>query len=192
MWEWIKQKLRSAAFNDVASLHLISAHYTWGNYAGIALRMYLEKDHPFRIALTPHFYRTTFTLESAASLLFNPDGMLARFLNYEYHGGIEENFKMQLDKAANFSTWTDDLAKRNLLDDPLIAIANDGVELYQILTQYISDLIDYIYPDDKSVNKDEGMKEVFKYISEHIAGGPEQFSKESLKKVNVRKQLFAL
>jgi len=71
LWEWAKLKARSASFVYISIEHLMWYHMNYANIPGMALRMFLQPDHPIRLAMTPHFYRThRYVIQFIGFLLF--------------------------------------------------------------------------------------------------------------------------
>lgn len=68
-WEWAKLKSRSAVVVEVSLWHLVIYHQKWANYPSMALRKFLQPEHPARMALTPHFLWTHRTCAMAKDFL---------------------------------------------------------------------------------------------------------------------------
>jgi len=167
-WEWIKQKVRTATFISTQLLHLSVEHYTWGNYGCTALRKFLPKNHAFRIAFSVHFWRTAFTCSVSAPLLYSKRGLLSRVGNVEYEGGLEQ---MIMDNLGNFKfgTYTEDLKKRGVDNCAFHVGTTDGrVDLHKIIVDYVADMIDFIYPNDKDLENDEHMKKAYGFLFKNL------------------------
>ena len=162
-WEWAKLKSRTAVFVMAAFIHLGDVHYVLGNYGATALRKYLPPTHPFRRALTPHFYKTHHTCRRAEYSLFSEFGLLSRGLSFAYEGGLKQFFIDQIG-GYKFKRYADEIKERGLTDCHFHVGANDGVDLFNIFHEYIADLIAEIYSSQDDLDNDEDMKRSHEYL----------------------------
>ena len=61
--------------------------------------------------------------------------------------------------------------------------ATDGVGLHKVMVNYVSNLIDEIYPTVESLEADDDMRKVYGYLSGKMKGVPPEFSMANLKLV---------
>lgn len=164
-WEWAKLKSRTAAFIKAAFIHLGDVHYVVGNVGGMALRKFMSPKHPFRRALTPHFYKTHHTCRRAEFSLFSEAGLLYRGLSLTYEGGLKQVFIDHIG-GYKFKKYTDEIKERKLEGCRFHVGANDGMELCDIFYEYISDFVDELYPSQEEFESDFDMKKSHKYLVE--------------------------
>ena len=162
-WEWAKLKSRTAAFTKAAFVHLANVHYCWGNRAGCALRMYLPPNHPLRRAFTPHFYKTHHTCIRAQNSLFDKAGLLSRGLCLKYEGGVKQVF-MDYIGGFSFKRFPDEIKEQGVHECAFHVGAQDGIDLHNILSQYVSDLVDETYDNQRELDRDEEMEKAHKYL----------------------------
>eukprot|EP00579_Thalassiosira_antarctica_P009733 CAMPEP_0201920676 /NCGR_PEP_ID=MMETSP0903-20130614/9225_1 /ASSEMBLY_ACC=CAM_ASM_000552 /TAXON_ID=420261 /ORGANISM="Thalassiosira antarctica, Strain CCMP982" /LENGTH=690 /DNA_ID=CAMNT_0048457475 /DNA_START=93 /DNA_END=2165 /DNA_ORIENTATION=+ len=180
-WEWAKLKARSALFVNIQLMHLVTYHQIWANVPGMALRKFLQPSHPVRIALTPHFFRTHQTCTQAKDLLVAPRGPLGRALPFEYEDGHKKVLKLLMNDY-RFKTWPDELEQSGMKDVEYVG-ATDAVSLHKIMVNYVSNLIDEIYPTVELLEADDDMRKAYIYMSEKMKGVPPEFSMGNLKLV---------
>lgn len=181
-WEWAKLKSRSSAFVKVSLMHLVDAHYRWGNVPGAAMRMFLGKDHPVRRAFSVHFFKTAYTCARARYSLFDKGGILSRGLSYEYQGGLEKVF-MDMLRDFRFTKFPDDIKERGLEDCNFHVCATDGMDLYKIAHTYVSEFLDEVYPDEAHLQEDVEMKQCWDHMTYTFKGMPQEFTLDNLKEV---------
>lgn len=162
-WEWAKLKSRTAAFTKAAFVHLADMHSCWGNRACCALRMYLPPNHPLRRAFTPHFYKTHHTCVRAKSSLFDKAGLLSRAMTLNYEGGLKLVFKDYIG-GFSFKRFPDEIKEQGVQECPFHVGAQDGIDLHNILCQYVSDLVDETYDNQRALDRDEEMEKAHKYL----------------------------
>lgn len=180
-WEWAKLKSRTAAFIKAAFIHLGDLHYVVGNEGGMALRKFISPKHPFRRALTPHFYKTHHTCRRAQFSLFDEGGLLFRGLSLTYEGGLKQVFIDHIG-GYKFKKYTDDIKERRLEGCRFHVGANDGVELCNIMYEYISDLLDELYSSQGELENDSEMRKAHNYLVDKL-DAPE-FADYTLENVN--------
>jgi hypothetical protein len=181
-WEWAKYKSRTAAFVKTAMMHVSEAHYIWGNVPVAALRMFLPPDHPIRRSFSVHFYKTAHICARAEYSLFNERGVLGRSMTLTYKGGLE-SFFMDLLSGFRFTTFTDDLKKRGVDKCEFLVAATDGADLHSIMVDYVSAVIDSVYPDQAALDDDVHMKEMWYYLAYKLKGMPVAYTLENVKLV---------
>jgi hypothetical protein len=181
-WEWAKFKSRTSAFVKMSMIHVTEAHYIWGNVPVAALRMFLPPDHPIRRAFSVHFYKTAYTCARAEYSLFEERGVLGRSLSLTYEGGLESYF-IDLLEGFRFTRFPDDLKKRGVDKCEFLVAATDGVDLHTILVDYVSALIDNIYPDQAALDDDIPMKEMWYHLAYKLKGMPFTYTLENVKMV---------
>jgi len=180
-WEWAKLKARSAVFVYASVEYLMWYHMIYANIPGMSLRMFLPPDHPVRLALTPHFFRTHSTCNQAEHLLVVEKGIIHRALPFQYKGGLEK-FYTDMMTSFQFSTYPVELEQRGMMDNEH-HIGTDGVFLHGILSRYVSNLVDEIYPDKMSFMADPRLKEHYEFMSKKIRGVTSEFNMSNFKMV---------
>jgi hypothetical protein len=180
-WEWAKLKSRSAAFIKAAFIHFGEVHYMWGNHGGASIRMFLPPNHPFRRALTPHFYKTHHTCRRAQYSLFDREGVLARGLSLDYDTGLKKVFFDYIG-GFKYESFADNLKARKVDDCAFHIGATDAMDLFNTLNQYISDLFDEIYPDLETFQGDDGFRQLHDYLVRELSI-PRRLSKFTLENV---------
>lgn len=102
----------------------------------------------------------------------------------EYGGGLE---KILIDLLSNFEfkLYPDELKDRGVDDCPFLVVSTDGVELREILCDYVSDFIDEIYEDQAALEADISMKKAWDFLSygNMRKGLPIAYTLENVKKV---------
>lgn len=181
-WEWAKIKARTSAFVKAAYIHLTQCHYIWANIPGKAMRMFLPPSHPIRRTLTIHFYKTHYTCYQAKFILFDEKGLVLRGSSLKWKGGLQQVYKDHLN-AFQLTRFTDEISAQGVEDCKLHVGANDGVELHKILVDYVSELIDEVYPDRNALDADAYMKKTYDYLAENMNGVPKAYTLENLKMV---------
>jgi hypothetical protein len=180
-WEWAKLKARSAAFTQISLQHLVHYHLNWANIPAMALRKYLQPRHPVRVALTPHFFRTHQTCLQSKDLLVAERGPLHRVLPFEYKGGLEKAYK-DLMNNFQFNTWPEELKEKGILHDEFHVGATDGLGLHKVMMDYVSNLLDEIYPNIESLLEDDDIQKMYSYLAKKLRG-PSEFSMDNLKMI---------
>jgi hypothetical protein len=181
-WEWAKLKSRTSAFSIMSLVHVAEAHVSWGNIPGSAMRMYLPCNHPVRRAFSVHFFKTAYTVTQAHHALFAEKGVLHRSLPMEYEGGLRKAF-VELFKAFKFERFPDFLKDRGLDDCHFHVAATDGMDLYNIMTQYASNFLDDVYPNEDALQQDQHMKKTYEYMRQRIPSLPREYNLENMKTV---------
>mmetsp|Transcript_56641 Transcript_56641/g.137598 ORF Transcript_56641/g.137598 Transcript_56641/m.137598 type:complete len:740 (+) Transcript_56641:310-2529(+) len=181
-WEWAKLKSRTSAFSIMSLIHVTDAHVTYGNVPGTAMRMYLNCEHPIRRAFSVHFYKTAYTVTQAHHALFAERGVLHRSLPMEYEGGLKDAF-IDLFKNFKFERFPDFIKDRGLDDCEFHVAATDGIELHNIISKYVGDFLDYVYPAEDALQEDTAMKNTYMYMVQRIRGLPPEYNLENMKTV---------
>ncbi|MGB2445949.1 MAG: hypothetical protein ACPH86_06310 [Schleiferiaceae bacterium] len=179
-WGWAKLKARSAAFVLASMEHLIHYHMNWANIPGMALRMYLQPDHPLRMALTPHFFRTHQTCQQAETLLIQKGSPVHRNLPFESEGGLTKMWTTLL-STFRFKAWPDELEEKGMLGDEFYIGATDAMDFHKILMNYASNLIDEIYPSVELFDADHDLHKMHDYLVKKMKA-PAEFSRDNVKK----------
>ena len=191
MWEWMKQKARSATFAWVSLQHLSTQHYLWGNYGSTSLRLYLPPNHKFRMTFSSHFWRTAFTCKLASPLLYDERGLLSRLINLDYEEGLEQIMKDYIDEF-EFSTYPEDLRSRGLLSNDELSECKfhigvqDGLPLYYIIRKYVSGMVDEIFPSEDSLQSDDDMRKTYEYWTKKFKGTPDEYKLTNVKMVRTK------
>ena len=192
MWEWMKQKARSATFAWVSLQHLSTQHYLWGNYGSTSLRLYLPTNHKFRMTFCSHFWRTAFTCKLASPLLYDERGLLSRLINLDYKEGLEQIMKDYIDEF-KFSTYPEDLRSRGLHSNDELSECKfhigvqDGLPLYYIIKKYVSGMVDEIFPTEDSLKSDEDMRKTYEYWKDKFkVPAPTEYKLSNVKMVRTK------
>ena len=83
-----------------------------------------------------------------------------------------------------FKCYRDELKENGLLDCKFHVGANDGMDLHKILSQYASELIDEIYPNQETLESDVGMRQVHEYLVKMMMISKEtEYTLDNIKKI---------
>ena len=146
------------------------------------MRMFLPCDHPVRRAFSVHFYKTAYTVTQAHLALFAEHGVLHRSLPMEYEGGLRRAF-IDLFNAFKFERFPDFIKDRGLQDCRLNVAATDGIDLYNIISDYACSFLDDVYPTEDALQEDHDMKNTYDYMRKRIPSLPPDFNRENMKTV---------
>ena len=182
-WEWAKLLSRSSGFAAMAIEHLASAHLTWGNYPGAALRMFLPPDHPIRKVFFIHFWKTANTVLRARGFLFDEFGLLLRATSWDYKTGLEVFFKDLLTDGFNFQHFPDFVKERGMEDCEFFAAGVDGMELYQSIVKYVHGYIDTVYASEAQLQADSAMRKCHEYLVKKMQFPSSEYTVENVKKM---------
>jgi len=171
MWCWAKQKARSNGLIMGSMSHLCCYHLRWGNIPAMAVRKYLPPDHPWRIAMTTHFFRTHETCLLAKDFLIAERGPLHRGLPFEYEGGYIKIFTDLLENF-KFQEYPDELESVGLKDDKYHLGATDGMCLREAFMKYASNLVDEIFEmkegERDPLEEDGAMRDTFRFMVDEL------------------------
>lgn len=182
LWEWAKQKARTNVFITNAMEHLIIYHLHWANIPGMALRKWLPPTHPWRVAMTTHFFRTHITCFQAKDFLVAEYGPLHRSLPFEYEGGYKDIYNKIIGDF-RFIEYTDELEKAGLKDDEYHVGSTDALGIRKVMMDYVFNLIDEIYPNEKSLEEDKAMHDTYEYMRDKMKGIPAEYNMKNVKMV---------
>ena len=182
LWEWAKQKARTNVFIINAMHHLIVYHLHWANIPGMAIRMFLGPTHPFREAMTSHFFRTHITCFQAKDFLIAEYGPLHRSLPFEYEGGYRDIYNKVVGDF-RFIEYTKELEDAGLNDDEFHVGATDGLVLRAAMMNYISNLVDELYPTEEALKEDAAMRDAYGYLGKKMKGVPAEYNMQNAKLV---------
>ncbi|CAB9529842.1 expressed unknown protein [Seminavis robusta] len=181
-WEWAKLKSRSAVFTLASLEHVTSYHYTWSATPGLALRMFLPPSHPIRMAFSAHMFRTHYTSIKAVHSLLSEVGILGRILPFTYEDGLEKAYMDLLDNYT-FVSYPEELEKQGVADCPFHVGATDGIALYRVMADYVSNLFDEVYGTEERLQADLAMKELYSFLKQKMPNLPSDFTMTNLKLV---------
>jgi len=137
----------------------------------MAVRKYLPPDHPWRIAMTTHFFRTHETCLLAKDFLIAERGPLHRGLPFEYEGGYIKIFTDLLENF-KFQEYPDELESVGLKDDKYHLGATDGMCLREAFMKYASNLVDEIFEmkegERDPLEEDGAMRDTFRFMVDEL------------------------
>mmetsp|Transcript_28156 Transcript_28156/g.43376 ORF Transcript_28156/g.43376 Transcript_28156/m.43376 type:complete len:586 (-) Transcript_28156:115-1872(-) len=181
-WKYAKLKLRTAAFVFASTIHLVESHYVWGAIPATALRLYLPANHKVRRAMSCHFFKTIYTVVRSKVSLFHRRGLLLRGTSLAYEGGLEavvqESFEL-----FEFQTFPGMLKKNGVTDCDFLVLNHDGMDVYKIIVDYVSEVFDGIYENQAALEKDEPLRKVMQHITGYFNGAPKEYTLENVKMI---------
>lgn len=168
-YDWLMAKIfvRSADFSEhQLNVHLLRTHLLAEVFA-VSLLRNLPMIHPLYKLLIPH---TRYTLQInflARRLLISETGV---FTQFAASGG--EAMMTILKRSLSEITYTslcipDDIAERGMQDVPNFYYRDDGLQLWDIIHNFVQGILGYYYKTDVEVKQDTELQKWTSDIFEH-------------------------
>uniref|UniRef100_A0A8C2ZFN6 Uncharacterized protein n=1 Tax=Cyclopterus lumpus TaxID=8103 RepID=A0A8C2ZFN6_CYCLU len=173
--DWLLAKMfikNVDSMDHEAVQHLMKTHFLAEVYTVAALRSF-SGIHPLYKLLIPHFQYTLFINTDGRPTLFGPDGALSiSSLGYD---GLTELMRRALSETTYSSLCLpEDITARGLESIPNFYYRDDGLN-------FVKAVVEYYYPSDSEVRKDNELQEWISEIFTHgflgnkASGFPESF-----------------
>ncbi|XP_034383390.1 hydroperoxide isomerase ALOXE3-like [Cyclopterus lumpus] len=180
--DWLLAKMfikNVDSMDHEAVQHLMKTHFLAEVYTVAALRSF-SGIHPLYKLLIPHFQYTLFINTDGRPTLFGPDGALSiSSLGYD---GLTELMRRALSETTYSSLCLpEDITARGLESIPNFYYRDDGLKLWDIINSFVKAVVEYYYPSDSEVRKDNELQEWISEIFTHgflgnkASGFPESF-----------------
>lgn len=143
-----------------ADLHVHEAvsHFLWTHLVGekllLATLRRLDRDHPVRRLLEPHFAGTLQANENSGSRLLGPTGFFARCFSAGWPGIAELLRRGEAAWRHERLVLPRDLRERGVLDLPAYPYRDDGLLLWDAVDRYVGAVVDAWYPGADAVAAD--------------------------------------
>jgi len=166
--------------------HLVNTHMmVCGTFAGVTANT-LDKDHPMRRMMHPHFHETLSTNNyKVMNLIRGDDAVFPKIFSY----APKDLHKVMDHYAESFDIRSMDPRK----DAELRGMSGTGVEypyldnagdLWDVIHKYTTSYVNQYYKSDEDVAKDPQLKAWFASLNEHVPNGVSGYAptlnKESL------------
>ncbi|XP_068198895.1 hydroperoxide isomerase ALOXE3-like [Antennarius striatus] len=167
--DWLLAKLffkNADSLDHEAVHHLLNTHFLAEVYTVASFRC-LSEIHPLYKLLFPNFRYTLPINIGGRATLFKPDGALSTSsLGYD---GILELMRRSLAEMTYSSLCLpENIAARGLESIPNFYYRDDGLKLWKIINSFVKGVVEYFYPSDSEVCRDN---ELQKWISEIFTHG---------------------
>uniref|UniRef100_A0A8C2ZE69 Uncharacterized protein n=1 Tax=Cyclopterus lumpus TaxID=8103 RepID=A0A8C2ZE69_CYCLU len=176
--DWLLAKMfikNVDSMDHQAVQHLMKTHFLAEVYTVAALRKF-SVIHPLYKLLIPHFKSTLYINTGGRKNLFGPDGSS---LGYD---GLTELMRRALSETTYSSLCLpEDITARGLESIPNFYYRDDGLKLWDIINSFVKAVVEYYYPSDSEVRKDNELQEWISEIFTHgflgnkASGFPESF-----------------
>ncbi|XP_034383388.1 hydroperoxide isomerase ALOXE3-like [Cyclopterus lumpus] len=180
--DWLLAKMfikNVVSMDHQAVQHLMKTHFLAEVYTVAALRKF-SVIHPLYKLLIPHFKSTLYINTGGRKNLFGPDGAFSiSSLGYD---GLTELMRRALSETTYSSLCLpEDITARGLESIPNFYYRDDGLKLWDIINSFVKAVVEYYYPSDSEVRKDNELQEWISEIFTHgflgnkASGSPESF-----------------
>ncbi|XP_036307834.1 hydroperoxide isomerase ALOXE3 isoform X1 [Pipistrellus kuhlii] len=169
-WDWLLAKtwVRNSEFLvHENNTHFLCTHLLCEAFAMATLRQ-LPLCHPVYKLLLPHTRYTLQVNTIARATLLNPEGLVDKVTSIGRQGLL---YLMSTGLAhftyTNFC-FPDSLRARGVLAIPNYHYRDDGLKIWAAIESFVSEIVDYYYPSDTSVQQDS---ELQAWVGEIFAWG---------------------
>uniref|UniRef100_A0A8C2ZF71 Uncharacterized protein n=1 Tax=Cyclopterus lumpus TaxID=8103 RepID=A0A8C2ZF71_CYCLU len=181
--DWLLAKMfikNVDSMDHEAVQHLMKTHFLAEVYTVAALRSF-SGIHPLYKLLIPHFQYTLFINTDGRPTLFGPDGALSIVCSLGYDGLTELMRRALSETTYSSLCLPEDITARGLESIPNFYYRDDGLKLWDIINSFVKAVVEYYYPSDSEVRKDNELQEWISEIFTHgflgnkASGFPESF-----------------
>uniref|UniRef100_A0A8C2ZDX6 Uncharacterized protein n=1 Tax=Cyclopterus lumpus TaxID=8103 RepID=A0A8C2ZDX6_CYCLU len=167
--DWLLAKMfikNVVSMDHQAVQHLMKTHFLAEVYTVAALRKF-SVIHPLYKLLIPHFKSTLYINTGGRKNLFGPDGAFSIVCSLGYDGLTELMRRALSETTYSSLCLPEDITARGLESIPNFYYRDDGLKLF------VKAVVEYYYPSDSEVRKDNELQEWISEIFTH--GSPESF-----------------
>ena len=98
----------------------------------------------------------------------------------DYKTGLEQAF-LDLLHDFRFKRFPDEMKEKGLDTCDFHVAAQDGVDMHNVLSEYVSDLIDETYQSEQELQDDDEMRDCYNYIVSELNGPSNDLNLQNLK-----------
>uniref|UniRef100_A0A8C2ZED8 Uncharacterized protein n=1 Tax=Cyclopterus lumpus TaxID=8103 RepID=A0A8C2ZED8_CYCLU len=179
--DWLLAKMfikNVDSMDHQAVQHLMKTHFLAEVYTVAALRKF-SVIHPLYKLLIPHFKSTLYINTGGRKNLFGPDGAFSIVCSLGYDGLTELMRRALSETTYSSLCLPEDITARGLESIPNFYYRDDGLKLWDIINSFVKAVVEYYYPSDSEVRKDNELQEWISEIFTHVimlpTGFPESF-----------------
>ncbi|XP_040920317.1 hydroperoxide isomerase ALOXE3 [Toxotes jaculatrix] len=165
-WLLAKMFIKNADFMDHEAVHhLMKTHFLAEVYAIATLRSF-PAIHPLYKLLIPHFRYTLYINTGGRETLFGPGGVL-RISSLGYEGLTELMRRAVSEMTYSSLCLPENITERGLESIPNFYYRDDGLKLWNIINNFVEEMVDHYYPSDSDVREDNELQEWISQIFIH-------------------------
>lgn len=151
-WEYVKMCFRGSLITCVTAVdHLLGIHAIVSNFLTTTSREQLSPNHPLRRLIKPFTFRSAYINYSAGMNLFSPGGFLHRAFALSEEG-MAQTWKFGW-ATLSYEPFPD-MVRRMQIDTMKIPLEEDGVELWAIFHEFVSNYVYLYYPEEQALCAD--------------------------------------
>lgn len=196
LWTTVKTYVQSAdaAYHELSS-HLLRTHFVMETFA-IASQRHLHERHPMHQLLKPHFFATMAINHSARTMMLAPGGPIDKTISVGSVGGLELVKREYKKWDFSLCDFPSEIASRGVDDKqalPSYWYRDDGLLLWEAISQYVSSVVDFWYANDAALTSDVEIQAWIAELASPESGkvrglpeGGELTDRENLKTVMTR------
>ncbi|XP_068611185.1 hydroperoxide isomerase ALOXE3-like [Brachionichthys hirsutus] len=169
-WLLAKMFIKNVDILDHESVHhLMNTHFL-GEICAVATFRSFAEIHPLYKLLFPNFRYTLPMNIGGLKSLFGPNGPLSKG-SLGYDGTIELMRRSLPETTYSSLCLPENIVARGLESIPNFHYRDDGLKLWNIITSFVSPVVEYYYPSDSDVCKDTELQEWISEIFTHYCLG---------------------